>query len=150
VKAPSVFRRYLLFQIPGWIVAAALAAASTGWPGLRWSTAALLFAAWVAKDLVLYRFVRHGYVPGDGEANRALLGAKGLAEQSLAPTGWVRVRGELWRAHLLPGARPVARGAPVRVVALEGMEIVVEEWGQVAPHETPKTGSGLDPRRRVE
>lgn len=126
MKAPSVFRRYLLFQIPGWIVAAALAAASTGWPGLRWSTAALLFAAWVAKDLVLYRFVRHAYVPGDGEAHRSLLGARGFAEQTLAPTGWVRVRGELWRAHLPAGASPVAKGSAVRVVAVDGMEIVVE------------------------
>jgi membrane protein implicated in regulation of membrane protease activity len=150
VKAPSVFRRYLLFQVPGWIVAATLAAVSTHWPGLRWSTAVLLFAAWVAKDLALYRFVRHGYVPGDGEAHRSLLGARGVAEQPLAPTGWVRVRGELWRARLLPGATPVAKGSPVRVVAVDGMEIVVEERGQVTQYENPHRGSGLDPRSRIE
>ena len=126
MSAPSVFRRYLLFQVPGWIVAAALSAVSTRWPGFSWGTAALLFAAWVAKDLVLYRFVRHGYVPGDGETHRSLVGARGVAEQPLAPTGWVRVRGELWRAHLPPGAPPVAKGARVRVVAVDGMEIVVE------------------------
>lgn len=149
MRAPSVFRRYLLFQIPGWIVAAALAAASTGWPGLHWGAAALLFASWVAKDLLLYRFVRHGYVPGDGEAERSLLGARGIAEQPLAPTGWVRVRGELWRAHLLPGATPVAKGSPVRVVALEGMETAVEEWGKAAGPQNAKTHPDPERRSRV-
>ena len=126
MSAPRVLRRYLLFQLPGWVVVATLCGLATRWPGLSTSTALLLFAAWVVKDLLLYPWLRHGYVPGSGDAQRTLVGATGVAEQALAPSGWVRVRGELWRAHLRSGVSILEKGAAVRVVDVDGMEIVVE------------------------
>ena len=68
MSAPRVLRRYLLFQVPGWIIVAALCGLATRWPGLSPVTASVLFAAWVAKDLLLYPWLRHGYAPGGGEA----------------------------------------------------------------------------------
>lgn len=126
MTAPRVFRRYVLFQVPGWAVTAVLCGLATRWPGLSPVTAFLLFSAWVAKDMLLYPWLRHGYVPGPGDSHRSLVGATGVAEQPLAPTGWVRVRGELWRARVRPEGAPLAKGAGVRVVDVDGMEIVVE------------------------
>jgi membrane-bound serine protease (ClpP class) len=126
VSAPRVFRRYLLFQLPGWVIVGTLCALAVRWPGISPATAVVLFAAWVAKDLLLYPWLRHGYVPGPADSHRSLVGATGVAEQALAPSGWVRVRGELWRARVRSGIAVLDKGAAVRVVEVDGMEIVVE------------------------
>jgi len=126
VKRSTVVRRYLLFQVPGWIIAAALCVLSTQWPGFSPSTALLLFAAWVGKDLILYPWLRDAYAPVAGGTFRSLVGALGVVERPLDPQGWVRVRGELWRARGRNGVGVLERGARVRVVQVDGMEIVVE------------------------
>jgi len=43
----------------------------------------------------------------------------------LAPQGHVQVNGELWRARTT-GAEPVEAGEEVRILALEGLTLVVE------------------------
>lgn len=52
-----------------------------------------------------------------------LVGASGQVVTPCTPLGQVRVGGELWRARCDEGA---AAGEPVRVVALEGLTLVVE------------------------
>jgi membrane-bound serine protease (ClpP class) len=56
-----------------------------------------------------------------GEAG--LLDSFGLAKTDLAPAGKVLVHGELWDAR---ARQPIARGARVRVCAVEGLTLVVE------------------------
>lgn len=53
----------------------------------------------------------------------SLVGATGVAVDRLAPTGQVRVRGELWEARA-PGEVP--SGATVRVTAVDGLVLAVE------------------------
>ena len=53
-----------------------------------------------------------------------LLGARGVVVTPCAPIGQVRVAGELWRARCDDGAR---RGDSVRVIAVDGLTLVVEE-----------------------
>jgi membrane-bound serine protease (ClpP class) len=52
-----------------------------------------------------------------------LVGAVGKAVEPLDPDGHVRVHGELWQAH---STSPAAKGARVRVVAVDGLELEVE------------------------
>lgn len=52
-----------------------------------------------------------------------LIDALGTVVEDCAPTGLVRVQGELWRAHCVAGARA---GERVRVRALEGLSLEVE------------------------
>jgi len=52
-----------------------------------------------------------------------LVGMTGRVVTACAPLGQVRVQGELWRAHCAEGA---AAGEEVRVVALEGLTLLVE------------------------
>ena len=52
-----------------------------------------------------------------------LVGATGEVTERLAPSGQVRVLGELWQAH---SSSEVPRGAHVRVVAVEGLALEVE------------------------
>jgi membrane-bound serine protease (ClpP class) len=64
------------------------------------------------------------------QRRRALTGAEGLAgvrgetATDLDPEGWVRVRGELWRAR---SDEPVRRGETVEVVSMEGLRLRVRK-----------------------
>jgi membrane-bound serine protease (ClpP class) len=54
-----------------------------------------------------------------------LVGEMGNAEADVAPDGVVRVHDALWRART-NRATPIRAGAPVRVVAVEGIVLEVE------------------------
>jgi membrane-bound serine protease (ClpP class) len=53
-----------------------------------------------------------------------MAGRKGTAETALAPEGWVRVQGEMWRAVT---DEPLAPGQPVEVVAMDGLRLRVRK-----------------------
>jgi membrane protein implicated in regulation of membrane protease activity len=117
---PSRFARYLLWQAPGWIAVAA-ALAVLGWlAGLPAWVVPVGVAAVVVKDLAMYRVVRHTLDP----PRTRLLGARGRAVERLAPAGYVRVDGELWRAETTGGE--IAAGAEIVVRALNGLTLQVE------------------------
>jgi membrane protein implicated in regulation of membrane protease activity len=120
-----VLGKYTLLQLPGWIAVGGAAWAAHRWLGLEAWLAAGAFAAWFLKDALLFPFVRHAYELEPRPPAAALLGAEGVAQDALAPEGFVRVGAELWRARLAAGEAPVAAGAPVRVVAVEGLTLRV-------------------------
>ena len=60
----------------------------------------------------------------------SLIGAIGTTRQELAPEGLIFVRGELWRARSRSGTIPA--GEPVRIVAAEGLTLVVEPLVEAA------------------
>lgn len=117
--------RYVLFQIPGWIIAAIGLTALWYWEILRHWTAVICFSGWVLKDFVLYPLVRTGYETKDKTGSQALVGARGMAEHDLAPEGYVRVRGELWHAVADPPERRIPCGSNVEIVGAEGMKVFV-------------------------
>jgi membrane-bound serine protease (ClpP class) len=65
-----------------------------------------------------------------------LVGATGEATERLAPTGHIRVLGELWEAH---ASSEVPPGARVRVVAVDGLKLEVEP---VRAPAAPREGEG--------
>jgi len=123
--AAATLRRYLLFQVPGWLLVGGALAAAVRWWGLAEGWALAAFAAWLAKDAVLFPLTRRAYEP-DGLAPHGPVGGRGVADTAIEGEGWVRVGPERWRARRAPGAAPIAAGAPVRVVRLCGHELEVE------------------------
>jgi membrane protein implicated in regulation of membrane protease activity len=116
--------KYLLFQIPGWIIAATFLVALSGWEIIPKWLAILCFCGWLLKDLLLYRFLRRAYEPAVNGSAR-LVGARGVAEGDLTPNGYIRVRGELWRAVASPAENVVRSGTEVEIVGAERMEVFV-------------------------
>lgn len=120
----SVLARYVLYQVPGWALSVIVLAVLRRWLGLPLWAVFVLLAAYVAKDLVLYPFLRRAYESGPTGAAQ-LIGEVGTATEALHPTGYIRVRGELWRAKLAPGADAVPAGGRVRVQSVRGMTLTV-------------------------
>jgi membrane protein implicated in regulation of membrane protease activity len=81
---------------------------------------------WVVKDAVLYLFVWRAYDWDRSKDSNSMVGAKGTAKELLAPSGYVQVRGELWKAELAKGYQPVEEGEPVLVQEVRGLTLIVE------------------------
>ena len=121
----TTFQRYVLFQIPGWVLAVIVLFVLRGWLGLPLWVSLLLFALYVVKDFALYPFLRVGYEPSPRIGIAQLIGEVATVKTPLAPHGFVRVRGELWRARLAADSAPVEVGSRVRVTAARGMILTV-------------------------
>ena len=118
--------KYILFQLPELTVVCALAIAARSWVGLPDWAAAGIIALWVVKDAVMFPFVRIAYQPGSRGGAASLVGARGTAQDTLSPSGYVRISAELWRAELARGAPPVEPGDRIRVLGVRGLTLVVE------------------------
>ncbi len=129
MKGMTAWRRYLLFQIPGWIVAGAVLWGLHHWKGLPWSVVALLYALYVVKDFALYPFLRRSYEQDPRSQTERLIGEHGVVLERLAPEGFVRVRGEIWRAAARSADGPIENGRRVRVEAVDGLTLVVRPEG---------------------
>ncbi len=122
----TVFQRYLLIQVPGWILAAVILYALHRWLGLPAWLAWGLMAAEVVKDFVLYPFLRRAYETSEPTGAERLIGQIGVVRQAVAPEGYVELRGELWRAEAAAGSPPALTGTRVRVVGAQGLTLVVQ------------------------
>jgi membrane protein implicated in regulation of membrane protease activity len=129
----TTLQRYFLFQIPGWVLAVIVLFVFRDWLGLPLWVSFLLFALYVAKDFALYPFLRVGYQPGPGIGAEQLIGEIATVRTPLAPDGYVRVRGELWRARLAAGSALVEVGGRVRVAAAHGMLLTVSAVPEDGP-----------------
>lgn len=120
-----VLVRYVLLQLPGWTLASVVLWFAWSVWGLPPSFAVAGLVLWIAKDFALYPFVRDAYVVSASRwvGPETLVGSEGIADERLAPSGHVHLRGERWRAE---ATRPVERGDRVRVLAVRGLTVEVE------------------------
>jgi membrane protein implicated in regulation of membrane protease activity len=132
----AVFARYLLFQVPGCVAAAAVLAALVHWEHLSPTLGYVLFGIWVLGEIALFPVLRIGYEPGGMRGGaEALVGTLGVAQEDLDPEGYVRMGAERWLAVVASGCAPVAAGARVRVRELRQLTLVVEPVDAAPPQE---------------
>jgi len=126
IRRRSPLLRYVLFQIPGAVLAAAaLVFAVRVLDFSPWLALAIL-AIWIVKDALLYPSLRIAYEAGTPHGTDALVGAWGTIVEPLSPEGWVQIGAERWRARLGCDSASPARGAAVRVRGAQGLILVVE------------------------
>lgn len=137
--------RYLLFQLPGWVLALVVTwiLLDTGW--IEPWMAGVLVGLNVVVDLVLYPRVRRAYEPDGPSQPPRLLGARAVALEPLVPgaEGWVRVGPERWRGRLAPGSAAVPGGARLEVREVRALTLVVAP----ASAPTPTPGAAPGPAR---
>ncbi len=117
--------KYLLLQVPGWILVALVVAILLHWQWIGARAAALVVVLWLAKDLVLYPLYRPALTsqpPATGAA--ALVGARGRSLTAVNGQGQVEVAGERWLARACEGG-PIGAGTPVEVVTFSELELHV-------------------------
>jgi membrane protein implicated in regulation of membrane protease activity len=120
VLALIVFRS--LVGIPTWMVVAVL-------------------TLWVIKDIALFPRVWKAYAFADNRPVKELLDLEATVAYNLDPVGYVRARGELWRAEVKDPRRPANRGDCVRVVDIRGMTLIVERCEKGPARRLPGSSS---------
>ena len=121
----SPFGKYLLLQIPGWIIATIILWSAQQWLAASPWIVSVGVSAWILKDLVLYPLVRTAYESDVKTGIEQLIGDRGVVQNELAPRGKVRVRGELWSAEIASGSQPLAQGEPVLILGAQGITLIV-------------------------
>ena len=120
-----ILLKYLLLQLPTLVLIIVALIFIQHWmalpPWLFWG----IIAAWIAKDAVLFPFVWRSYAPAPPTSGLTPIGEVGVTRDRLAPSGYIRVRGTLWRAELASGGPPLEPGKPVRVQERHGLTLIV-------------------------
>ncbi len=118
--------RYALLQIPGLVGLILILLLLGRWvhfpAWVFWSGIGL----WVLKDLLMFPLVKNAYDWDRAGESNPLVGATGVARDRLAPSGYVQVRGELWRSEVAGGEPPVEPGRAVRVLDVQGLTLLVK------------------------
>jgi membrane protein implicated in regulation of membrane protease activity len=125
-------KKYLLFQVPGWVVGIGLLLFLWDGFGLPFWLVAGFLILWVVKDFAIYPFIRSALNTDVKTGSSGLVGKRGVARERLEPRGYVQVGGELWRAEIAPGHPPIPAGSPVRVQSARGLTLIV-----IAANEQP-------------
>lgn len=123
----KTFVRYLLFQIMGWVLLAGFLSVLVIGDAVPLWAAVGFFLFWLVKDLAFYPLVRSSYEKDVKTGAEKLVGRRGVVQEPLAPEGYIKIDGELWRAQAKPTDQTIPQGSPVRVRGAQGLTLIVEE-----------------------
>jgi membrane protein implicated in regulation of membrane protease activity len=118
----QVVLKYSLFQLPGLVLFFLILILVQRWTDLPLRFIWGLLILWVIKDVVLFFFVWRAYQ----RVANPLIGMKGVAEERLAPSGYIRVHGELWQAEMIREGPPIEKGEFVRIQGIRGLVLIVQ------------------------
>ena len=118
-----IMQRYMLLQAPGVLILVLVLILVRQWINLSTLFICSLVALWVAKDIILFPFLWRAY---DRDQQNQMIGARGIAEERLAPSGYVYIHGELWQAEVMKGYPPIERGETVHVRGINGLKLLVQ------------------------
>ena len=121
----AALRKYVLLEIPPLLLFAGFLQLLRVLAGLPLWVAGTLLAGWVIKDVVLFFYTWPAYDAHTGD-RFSLLQQTGTAQEDLNPEGYIRIRGERWRARPGPGRPGIESGQRVRVLDQEGLTLIVE------------------------
>ena len=120
-----VYIRYGLLTIPGTVVLILILIVVRNWiqiPIWLWIS---IISLWVAKEIILFPLVWRAYDPLRSQASHAMIGKRGLTKERLAPTGYILVHGELWKAEKMVDEPPIEINKWVRVREIAGLKLFV-------------------------
>ncbi len=116
--------KYGLFQMIGVTILLLVLTVLRQWvnllPMFVWGSVGL----WIIKDIILFAFVWRAYEWKGSKDVHSLIGAQGVVIEQLAPSGYIRVRGELWHAETMKEAVDIQEN--VRVQGNRGLTLLVQ------------------------
>jgi membrane-bound ClpP family serine protease len=120
-----VVLRYGFFQIPDLLILILILWVIQWWVGLPSWLCGVIVGLWITKDVLMFPFAWRAYETSSGDAV-SLIGSKGIVEEELNPSGYVRVHGELWKAEAIENKGPIEKGETVLVRGANGLTLFVQ------------------------
>jgi membrane protein implicated in regulation of membrane protease activity len=123
-----IYIRYVCLNIPAFVATILILIILQHWifipVWLFWS----IIGFWIAKDIFLFPFVWRAYDWERPGRSYSMVGEHGIAKERLAPSGYIMVHGELWRAEQIGEGPPIEVGQSVRIKKMEGLRLFVEPY----------------------
>ena len=88
---------------------------------LFWTVIALS----LSKDIILFPYVWSAFDSKAPSKMRTIIGQRGTAIEPLAPEGYIRLQGELWKAETVSGCPAIGKGETVKVESAQGLKVFV-------------------------
>jgi len=117
--------KYILLQIPGLIVFIIVLALISRFTNVPAWLLIIILVIWIGKDAALFPKVWKAYVSNNPSPMEQLIGMTGIVVDSLNPDGYIKVKGELWKAEIRDIEFPVKEGDEIKVSGVEGMMLIV-------------------------
>jgi membrane protein implicated in regulation of membrane protease activity len=86
----------------------------------------VIISVWIAKDIALFQKVWKAYDSNHPSQMELLIGMDGIVMDQLDSVGYVKVKGELWKAEITDPRFPVKKGDKIKVNGVKGMKLTVE------------------------
>jgi membrane-bound serine protease (ClpP class) len=123
-----IYIRYILLSIPGTVVLILILEIVRYWIPIPPWLFATIVGLWLAKEVILFPFVWQAHDTRRQGLSRTMIGELGIAKEPLAPTGYIQVYGELWKARMIKDGPPIKAGQYVRITKMEGLSLIVEAF----------------------
>ena len=125
--------RYTLLQIPATALLGMLLFYLRDFLNLAVWLIWTILGLWVVKDLILFFYLWPAYEENPQNDMLSMIGRVGISRETLAPWGYIRVGGTLWRARVSPELTHVDEGRQVRIVGRNGLTLEVRPINQDSP-----------------
>lgn len=128
-KARRTYRvvlRYSLFQLPEIAVVILVMATLRVLLNIPMWSIWTFIIFWIAKDIIMFPFVRDAYDKWNTGSAGALIGLQGKVVEALSPSGYVKVRGELWRAEAVKEVPRIDKGDIIEILGSRGYTLIVQ------------------------
>jgi membrane protein implicated in regulation of membrane protease activity len=132
--------RYALLQVPFTLLLVLGLIMVRRWMDLPVWFICGVIVLWVLKDVALFPLLWRAYDPDSPGPTSSMEGKPGMAVEYLNPSGYVEVRGELWKAEVTGGRHPIRPGTRIRVCGIRGLTLLVQpdsEGEKPAPEDRP-------------
>ena len=120
-----VYIRYGLLSIPGTVVLILVLIVVHKWLPVSIGLTVTLILLWIAKEIILFPLVWRAYDQTQSDVSAAMIGLRGITKEKLAPTGYIMVQGELWKAEKMVNEPPIEKNKWVQVKKIEGLKLFV-------------------------
>jgi membrane-bound ClpP family serine protease len=124
IRPAVYFRFFLLESIELGVLILALLVVQQWWAVPNWLFWSIV-VGWIIKDVVLFPFVWRAYDQDTSNAAGSMIGEVGFAKSMLDPSGYIQVRGELWKAVRAGDGPPIEEGSRVRIHHRKGLTLYV-------------------------
>jgi membrane-bound ClpP family serine protease len=113
-------------MIPGIVVLILILVVAHEWIAIPIWFACSIIGFSIVKDIVMFPFVWRAYDTDQPGISRSMIGARGTAIERLAPSGFINVQGELWKAQRIGKGPLIEKGEMVCVRKMKGLKLFVE------------------------
>jgi membrane-bound ClpP family serine protease len=118
----QVILRYSLIQLPELVLLILVLILLGQWIHIPMWVVLALILLWIIVNIIMFPFVWRAYVK---DSPNTMAGSQGVAADAISPCGYVRIKGEIWRAEVIEGGSFIKKGDVVTVTGIRGLTLLV-------------------------